>query len=274
MIHLHDTRPWLSSSALRDQFRRWIYRTLTHREGTCFIAVSKAVQKYTCKHLPVPEPLVHVILNGIDTQYFDERQDQTLNGHTSLIIGAAGRFVPEKGFEQLITALKRLVDAGIDGRLRLAGEGSERIRYEQLASRLNLFDRLEICNRVENMKAFYHGLDVFVMPSIQGEGLPLSVLEAMASGLPVVATADAGTPEAVQDGREGLIVPPGDAEALANALSKLARDESLRRQMGQRASLRVRADFGADRVAAQVTSFYETLFDGMNPHPASTHVNS
>jgi glycosyltransferase involved in cell wall biosynthesis len=147
--------------------------------------------------------------------------------------------------------------------LRLAGEGHLRARLEEQAARLGIADRVRFLGLVADMPAFYQGLDVFVLPSVSTEGLPLTVLEAMASGLPVVATTVGGTPEAITDGESGLLAPPGDAGALAVALRRVLDDEALRGRLGAAAREAVLARFTLGRFCQDVLAHHaRCLGDG------------
>jgi glycosyltransferase involved in cell wall biosynthesis len=108
------------------------------------------------------------------------------------------------------------------------------------------------------VEADYQNADIFVLPSTY-EGFPVAILEAMAAGLPVVATAVAGVPEAVLPGRSGLLVPPEDAAALAGALGELAADPERRRSMGLAARRELEQHFTIEKVGAAYRSFWESL---------------
>jgi glycosyltransferase involved in cell wall biosynthesis len=110
----------------------------------------------------------------------------------------------------------------------------------------------------QQLADLYRRASVFVMPSFY-ETFGISVIEAMAFGLPVVATRTGGLPEVVDDGVTGILVPAGDAEALADALIRLLRDPDLRRRMGQAGQERVRAEFTIDRVVSQTLAVYESV---------------
>jgi glycosyltransferase involved in cell wall biosynthesis len=112
------------------------------------------------------------------------------------------------------------------------------------------------------MPAFYRELDVFGLPSVSTEGLPLVVLEAIASRRPVIATTVGGTPEVVREGVDGSLVPPADAAKLAQAMAKLARDAKLRRAMGESGRERVARDFSMERVAREVANVYTRVMAG------------
>ncbi len=165
-----------------------------------------------------------------------------------------------KGLEHLIDAVAELRQIGIRFELRIAGSGSLLDGLKQRASRAGVADEVAFTGHVEDMPAFYHQLDLFVLPSLS-EGLPLTVLEAMASGLPVVATNVGGTAEALRDGIDGFVVPPGDVAALISAISRLHESPELRRQMGAAGRARVVAEFSRERVAREVVEVYHRVLE-------------
>jgi glycosyltransferase involved in cell wall biosynthesis len=108
---------------------------------------------------------------------------------------------------------------------------------------------------------FYQTLDIFVLPAVSDEGLPLAILEAMASGLPIVATDVGGTREAVRDGVDGFVVPPNAPDALSAALSTLVDDPTSRIEMGRRALARARSKFSPPHQINAVAASYQALID-------------
>lgn len=144
---------------------------------------------------------------------------------------AVGRFVDVKGFDVLVKALARLVTHGLNVRLVLAGEGPRARELTVLARRLGVHDRIEFPGHVphDRVSTLYQAADLFIMPCrVDGkgnrDGLPTVLLEALAHGLPVIATPVSGVPELIEDGRTGLLVPPEDPDALAAAVERLAAD--------------------------------------------------
>jgi colanic acid/amylovoran biosynthesis glycosyltransferase len=134
----------------------------------------------------------------------------------------AARLSPEKGLEFLIRAIKLLLDQGHELQLRLAGDGPEREKLERLTNELELSDRVHFLGFLDEDEIIceLQDCDLFVLPSFV-EGLPVSAMEAMAIGVPVIATNIAGTSELVEDGRTGLLVRPSDSQALADAIVKM-----------------------------------------------------
>jgi glycosyltransferase involved in cell wall biosynthesis len=109
------------------------------------------------------------------------------------------------------------------------------------------------------MPGFYRGLDVYVQPSLSAEGLPITILEAMGAGLPVVATDVAGAPEAIRDGEDGFVVPPGDITLLTRRLEELIVNPELRRELGNKAKQRLKAEFAMETMANKVLDCYRDI---------------
>jgi glycosyltransferase involved in cell wall biosynthesis len=143
------------------------------------------------------------------------------------------RLCTEKGIEPLLRAFARARDQGVAADLTLAGDGPDRARFERLAATLGVADHVRFRGRFPHsaLGAILGEADVFVLASLT-EGLPVSVMEAMAHGLPIVATRVGGVPEVVRDLVSGVLVPPGDPEALCQALGRVAGDASLRARLG------------------------------------------
>lgn len=173
------------------------------------------------------------------------------------VVLAVGRWMAAeryKGLDTLIAALPRLLVMVPDLYLAAVGEGDDRERLERLATEMGVAARVRFLGGVtrEELMACYRGCEVFALPS-RGEGFGLVFLEAMAHGKPVVGGAHGGTPEIVEDGVTGLLVPHGDVERLVRALETLLTNEPLRRQMGERAASHVRSAYAFDTFRAQFT---------------------
>jgi glycosyltransferase involved in cell wall biosynthesis len=156
---------------------------------------------------------------------------------------AVGRLRPPKDFPTLVRAVARLEPGAV--RLEIAGDGPERAALASEIERLGLDGTVELLGTRSDVPDLLAAADVFVLSS-DSEGLPMSVLEAMAAGVPVVATAVGGVPELVRDDETGLLVPPRDPGALAAALGKLAADPELRRRLGGAGRRRVENEFSLD----------------------------
>lgn len=245
---------------------RGIYRTPTRFEWSrtdAVVAVSDDTAKI-CGAVGKAKRIV-VIENGIEAEPAEKSRDDVRRalglGEGPVCITVAN-LLPVKNHSILVKALARLRDAGVALTAVFVGQGSEREAIETLAADRGLGpDRLKILGFRTDIPDLLHAADIFVLAS-QMEGLPLAILEAMSTGLPIVATAVGGIPEVVRDGVHGLLVPPGDPAALASAIGKLTTDEALRKRLGEQASARARDDFSFDTMTRKYHELYMDILAG------------
>jgi len=171
------------------------------------------------------------------------------------VIGALARFAPAKGLDLLVRAFASLPE---EVHCVLVGDGPERASLESLAGELGVSDRMIVTGWVERPRDYLPGFDVVAMPS-RFEAFGLVAIEAGLAQRPVVATAVDGIPDAVVDGTTGVLVPPEDPVALAEAISALLRDPSKRTEMGRRARARALDRFGVARMARSYEELYRRL---------------
>lgn len=188
--------------------------------------------------LRVPAARVHVVPNGVDLP--DDPAGPA--GRAVPRVGALGRLTAQKGFDVLLDAVRSLTDSGVAVEVVVGGAGRDGDRLRAAAAGLPV----TFCGFVDDVRGFLAGLDVFCLSS-RREALPLVLLEAMAEGLPCVAT-DVGD-VAVAVGPDAVVVPPGDAGALAAALAGLLGEPAARAELGRRARARAVAAFDADLMA-------------------------
>jgi glycosyltransferase involved in cell wall biosynthesis len=181
-------------------------------------------------------PNLALVRCGVDPQQFRPQEAAAgapEGGNGPVRVLAVGRLVGGKGFALLLDALHALVQRGRDVALTLVGDGPSRERLHAQAARLGLADRVEWVGALgqDEIRERYARADVFCLPSF-AEGVPVVLMEAMAMAVPVVATRIAGIPELVEDGASGLLVTPGRADELADALGALVDDAGLRARLG------------------------------------------
>jgi glycosyltransferase involved in cell wall biosynthesis len=203
-----------------------------------------------------PEVPIAVIPNGVDIATFHPREAASAKDSPApLRMLFVGRVVFQKGLDVLLAALGQL-PKDAEFHLEIIGDGDRRPALEAEAARLGLAERIIFagwCDRAKIAER-YLAADLFVFPS-RDEGMPNVVLEAMASGLPIVATRIAGSEELVREGENGCLVPPGDPAALATALGRLLADPSLRLAMGRASRERVEREYTWPRVAESYVQF-------------------
>jgi glycosyltransferase involved in cell wall biosynthesis len=179
------------------------------------------------------------------------------------VAGVIARLTEQKGHRFLFDALASRPELS-NVHLLVIGGGELRDALEQRAGVLGLTPRVHFLGARRDLGDLLAAMDVFVMPSLW-EGLPLSMVLAMGAGVPVVATAVAGIPEVVDDGRTGLLVAPGDAAALGAALARLFTDAALRAQLGRDARASVLPRFGVDKYVESIVTLYDRLLNGCAP---------
>lgn len=209
------------------------------------IAVSEAVATHA-RGLGDTNISIDVIANGVDLDAYHPATET--KGDSDAVVGIfVGRLLPNKGPHYLLEALHRL-PADLNYLIRVAGDGPMLPELERITAVHGLTDRVEFLGLRTDVPTLMREADFFVRPSTL-EGMPLTVLEAMASGIPVVATDVAGTGEAVVDGQTGILVAPGDTGALAEALVTMIRSPQTRLEMGLAGRRRVEASFGWESAA-------------------------
>jgi glycosyltransferase involved in cell wall biosynthesis len=207
------------------------------------IAVSESVRRHV--HELSPRTPVDVVPNGIDTDRFRPVEPRVVLGRTRVRLGCLGRLVANKGPDLAISALAACVRSGVDAQLSFAGTGPEQGRLDDLAHRLDVADRVSLEGFRSDPEAWLQGIDILLRPSTT-EGMPLGVLEAMASGVLVVASAIPGNIDVVMDGQTGLLAPSGDADAFARAICRLLADTALADRL-RSAAIAFAADHSWDR---------------------------
>lgn len=205
----------------------------------------------------VPPGRIVRLPNGVETDEFLPKADHRLHDPATIIY--VGRLHPQKGIDVLLEAMAQLrtMEAMVP-RLVLVGDGPVGEELRLLARRLDLADRVLFVGATERVAEHLRQADIFVLPS-RSEGLSNALLEAMASGLPVVATSIPGNVDVITNGRDGLLVAVDDPEALASACAGLLADRSRREELGRAARMTVEARYSLDRVARDYRALYRTL---------------
>jgi glycosyltransferase involved in cell wall biosynthesis len=250
-------------------FKGEIYRRLDlslMRRFDHLIAVSHAT-KDEMVDAGVPANLISVIHNGIDTDaWARNRVSNTLREELNLgqvfpVIGYVGRIMPEKDLETWLRAAALVAKRLPEARFVLVGEGKDDGtlgELKRLASELGIAKHIHFPGYRSDLLPVYAAFDLFLLSS-RREGLPNSILEAMALGLPVVTTDVAGAKELVVDGETGYVLPQGDAETIARALIALSENDSLRRCMSNAGRERVEREFSFSTRLNRIESLYERV---------------
>ena len=218
-------------------------------------------------------PPVRTLLHGVNPEDSrvgpDARREarERLGLHPSVpVIGNVANLTPKKDHAGLLDAIDRLRRRFPDVIALVVGTGPLEQELRADAARRGLDRNVLFLGMRDDVLEILPALDVFVLSS-RFEGLPISMLEAMVSEIACVVTSVGGIPEALQDGEEGVLVPPGDPEALAHALERVLADPDQRHEMGLAAGRRVRADFSIDRAVRSHIELYEALTSAGEPQP-------
>jgi len=211
----------------------------------------------------VPAQNVVALPNGIDCSPFAGIPVVRSQPEYPLRLVYIGRLDREKGLYETLQAIRLAGELGVDARITIGGGGAEEGRLKRYAQALGLASKVTFAGPVfgEDKVRLLAGSDVMVLPSYS-EGLPYALLEAMAGGVPVIATPVGAIPDVVTHDIHGFLVPPRDAKAIAEALAVLAGDRERISWMSRACRRRIRAAYSIDRVAAQFATHYTQLADG------------
>jgi glycosyltransferase involved in cell wall biosynthesis len=245
--------------------RRFICRVL-ERFTDLSLAVSRGVRDYLVSEGGLNPAKVRVVANGVDVAAIDAaRPGKTVRRELGLpegvpVIGLVGRLDHwGKGHKELFEAMAPLMER-YSVQALIVGGGRRMDEVRALAASLGLAGAVHFLGPRHDVPDLLNAMDIFVLPSYS-EGLSLALLEAMAAGLPVVATAVGGTPEVVTEGDNGLLIPPRDAAALAGALERLLTDPALAQRLGAKAQAHVRKHFSLDRLGREINAIYGELVE-------------
>lgn len=262
---IHGEHGTFEHSWLKDRLQPAIWK-----QFDVVTVVSADLRKRMAQQFRYENENVRVLLNGIDRRRFfpspglrqEFREKHSLTDH--YVIGTVGRFHPVKDQLTLIRGFSAFLQVApeINAKLVLAGPATHQPTYEsclQLIQELGLEDRTVILPATEEIAPIYNAMDTFVLSSIS-EGCSNVLLEAMACGVPVVATETGGIPELVTHGKNGLLFPVGDAAALGRCLHSLYRDNALRSSLIDAAQQRIATDFTLEKTVKGYEQIYETLY--------------
>ncbi len=212
----------------------------------------------------VRESRIQLIRNGIDLTPFETARQLSQNQHQAdrpLTVGLVGRLSWEKNVDLFLRSAAQVLAHLSSTRFLVVGDGADRPKLEALLDQLGIRSNVTLLGRTENMPAVYASFDLMVSSSRQ-EGLPIAILEGMASSLPVVATAVGAVPTVVRDGVTGSLVPSEDPQALSSAILHLLQNPHLRHSYGAAARQLIADDFSAARMTADYLHLYQQVLNG------------
>lgn len=266
--HLRDKK-WLLKP------KRWVYKLLYQKSAfqvSGYIAVSDEVKKALVDEIGPIGDRVTVIFNSVDTKRYqpqvDKRPIREKLGldQNARIISVVATFKEQKGHRFLIGATPFLASKFSNLQILLLGDGDLRQEMENLTMELGIQDFIKFLGTRKDVPEFLAASDLFVLPSLW-EGLPMALVEAMASGLPIVATEVSGSKQAILHGKTGILVPPGDVKALEEGITYLLSNPEMAGRLGAAARVRAEADFSARKQAEDhLALFSNCRFDGKVEH--------
>jgi glycosyltransferase involved in cell wall biosynthesis len=265
VITMHGGDVYVNPEQGYDFPTRWYVRPAlrwTLRHSDALTAITEDCRQHALR-AGAPDASVHIIFNGTDLRRFSPDPSGVKPVDPQFgprMIFACRQLFPRKGIRFLIEAVAQLVPRFPDITLVLAGDGFERPDLMALADRLGIASRVTFLGWVPNtaLPPYYRAAAVSVIPSLE-EGFGIPAAEAMGCNTPVVATDAGGLPEVVEHGVTGLVVPRGDASALAQAIGELLDDPERRRRMGEAGRARALRLFDWDRTAEQLEELYRSI---------------
>ena len=221
----HGENPWKSA------WHRWIERRVISPLANLRLCVSPQILALRRDLDGVPAAKLLLAVNG--TRVPPPKHRHTVKG--SLTIGSVGRAIAAKDYPSLLRAVAALIQRGLDLNLCIVGDGPEMLGIRRLVNEYNLGERVLLPGMVSDVESYFDRFDIYVSSSIR-EGQPVALLEAMASGLPVIATDVGASAETLGNGLAGVVVPAADTKALERAIEELATDPERRAELRQKCS--------------------------------------
>lgn len=278
-VRVHGEHGWDVTDPDGTSWRYCFVRRLYRPFVSHYVALSGHIAAYLSHSVGAPTDRIARICNGVDAHRFCPSSGERIVALAdtpplpteAIVVGTVGRLQAVKNQISLVRAFARLVERGEPGvervRLVIIGGGPLRDVLAAELERCGLADRGWLAGERADIPEVMRSMDIFVLPSL-GEGISNTILEAMASGLPVVATNVGGNAELVEDGRTGALVPPDDDVALADAIAAYIADEPLRRQHGLAGRLRVESEFSLDCMVDRYATLYRDLLETSVPSRA------
>ena len=250
----------------RQPWRRRMFRRACYRWADRVFAVSQELAEFYSAQLNIPLERLEVVPNGVNTAEFRPSPEWRVEfrrrlgvGPETLVVGAVSRLDPVKDHFTLLRAAELAVDSGVDLCLVIVGDGVCRPALQrELAARPALAGRARFIGEVSNVAEWLNSFDVFALPSLS-EGMSNTLLEAMAVGVPPVATRVGGNSEVIEDGLSGVQFNPGDYQTLAACLQKMASAPEWRLQLGENSRRRVAARFSLSRMMQAYSQMYNDV---------------
>jgi glycosyltransferase involved in cell wall biosynthesis len=230
--------------------RQRLASSMAYRRATKIIGVSTAITAAIESDFGVARGKLSCIPNGVILE-----QDATSRPRGAPVIGLVARLTPEKDVQCFLNAALRIAGRFPAAKFRIAGDGPLRPELERLAAELGLAERVSFLGVLDEMQPFFASVHVLAVSSV-AEGTPLSIVEAMGAGVPIVATAVGGIPEQVTDGRNGYLVEPRNPAALAERIGWVLADPDAATRLGEAGRARALSEFTVEKMSDAIESVY------------------
>jgi glycosyltransferase involved in cell wall biosynthesis len=254
----------------RGRYRVWrgldrLANRLTHH----LITTSASIREFLCREEKIPAHKVSVIYNGLDqARWIPETGPQEREAWRSFYglapgapaVGGVGRLHYQKNFPLFLEVAEAVSRRFPQAVFLIAGEGPDRVLLEELSRRLGIAPKVRFLGFVKEMREFYLALDLLLFPT-RFEGTCLTTLEALAMGVPVVASRVDGIGEILADGKDGLLIPPEAKEFFVAGVIRLLEDRALARRLARAGQKKVRRHFSAEAMVRQVEALYLAYLD-------------
>jgi len=234
--------------------------------ANCFTTVSKDLKDYFVKEIGIPEESITVIPNGVDTSRFAPGpkngvlRDLLPDKFAGKVLISVGRLTEAKDQMTLLSAIELLKKQGRNIFLIVVGDGELRIPLGNEIAQKDLTHCVYLAGSRSDVYQLLPGVDAFILSS-KREGFPMSILEAMAAGLPVIATNVGGIPEIVKDGENGILIPPQDQYSLANAICRVLDDPGFAANLAIRARISIEQSYSIQAITETYTKIYLSILE-------------
>jgi len=249
-----------------DKFILVMAQKLLGQNHFVITAVSEEARSLTVPFLKKQNGTILIIPNGVKINDFDidsreirEKKEKLLGENNRIIVGSVGRLVDDKGYDVLLQAISISRNKFKGVLFLIAGDGQDRQELEQKIIDLELAERVKLLGELDNVPEILQVFDIYVQPS-RREGMPLAVIEAMASKLPIIASDIGGISKLLDSGKAGVLVEKENPQALSEALVKMIENEELRNYYLDKAFQRAKA-FSIDKIAGEYVSLYEKMLN-------------
>ena len=249
----------------RRLWKRAAFRRIMDSSVTRYVTVSKDLKAWLISEGKISDQKILTIMNGVDTSRFFPPRDRTSVksklgfAPNTFLVGAIGRLDKVKNYKLALNASIVLKKSGFQHSMVFIGDGPERAALERFACENHLCDSVQFLGAKDNIEEYLRAFDVFVLPSIT-EGMSNTLLEAMATGLPIVATRVGGNGEIVKEGVTGVLVPSGNHQKLSERIRDYMSSEDLRTRHGSAARLLALESFSLDTMVNKYDCLYSSFF--------------